>query len=58
MNWTHFLGMLLMIGFGVAAIQAVRYDRWVAELENLDDEELAAVLAEFPDIFDRKPWNR
>jgi hypothetical protein len=47
-----------MIGFGVAAVQAIRYDRWVREMESLDDEELAAVLAEFPDIFDRKAWNQ
>ncbi len=26
MNWTHFLGILLLIGFGVAALRARRLD--------------------------------
>ena len=56
MNWTHLIGLVLCIGFGVAAVQALRYDRWVAEMDNLDDEELAAVLAEFPDALTR--WAR
>ena len=35
--------------------RALAYDRWVAEMDNLDDEELAAVLAEFPDALTRRP---
>lgn len=33
--------------------RAIRHDRNMAALEALDDEELAAVLAEFPDVFER-----
>jgi hypothetical protein len=29
--------------------RAFRYDAWIREMENLDDDELAAVLKEFPD---------
>lgn len=42
---------------GVFIRWALANDRWVAELAALDDEELAAVLAEFPDLLDRKPEN-
>jgi hypothetical protein len=35
--------------------RALAYDRWVFEMDNLDDEELAAVLAEFPDFLTRRP---
>lgn len=34
--------------------RAIRHDRNMAALEALDDEELAAVLAEFPDLLDRR----
>ena len=30
--------------------KALRYDRWAFDMDNLDDEELAAALAEFPDL--------
>lgn len=37
--------------------RAVRHDRNMAALENLDDEELAAVLEAYPDYLDRvKKW--
>lgn len=37
--------------------RAIRHDRNMAALEALDDEELAAVLAEFPDYLDRaRKW--
>ncbi|WP_426940272.1 hypothetical protein [Pseudarthrobacter sp. S6] len=37
--------------------KAIRHDRNMAALERLDDEELAAVLAEFPDVLDRaRKW--
>lgn len=32
--------------------KALRYDRWAFNIDNLDDEELAAALAEFPDLLD------
>lgn len=34
--------------------RALRYDRWVFEMDNLDDEELAAALVDFPDLLDRR----
>jgi hypothetical protein len=34
--------------------RALAYDRWMFEMDNLDDEELAAVLAEFPDALTRR----
>lgn len=55
MNWTHFLVGILAIGFAVAIPWAIRHDRWVIELANLDDEELAAALEQFPDLLD---WAR
>ena len=33
--------------------RAIRHDRNIAALEALDDEELAAVLSEFPDVLVR-----
>jgi len=35
--------------------RALAYDRLMFEMDNLDDEELAAVLAEFPDALTRRP---
>jgi len=32
--------------------RAIRHDLVMRDLENLDDEELAAVLAEYPDYLD------
>jgi hypothetical protein len=34
--------------------RAIRHDRIMAALEALDDDELAAALAEFPDLLDRR----
>ena len=34
--------------------KALRYDRWAFDMDNLDDEELAAALAEFPDLLERR----
>jgi hypothetical protein len=33
----------------------IAMDRIMFEMDNLDDEELAAVLAEFPDFLTRRP---
>lgn len=54
MNWTHFLVGLLALGFAVAIPWAIRNDRWAAEMDALDDEELAAILQEFPDYLTRR----
>ena len=43
----------LIVGAVVMIPRAVRHDRNMAALEALDDEELAAVLHEFPDLLDR-----
>jgi hypothetical protein len=34
--------------------RALAHDRWMFEMDNLDDDELAAVLAEFPDALTRR----
>jgi hypothetical protein len=34
--------------------RAIRHDRLLASIEAMDDEELAAALAEFPDLLDRR----
>jgi len=39
---------------GVFVRWAVKYDRWEADLAKLDDEELAAALREYPDLFERR----
>ena len=39
---------------GVFIRWAVKYDRWEADLARLDDEELAAALREYPDLFERR----
>lgn len=48
--------VLAVVAFIFAAIhwipKALRYDRWLFEIDNLDDEELAAALKEFPDLLD------
>ena len=36
--------------------RAIRHDRMMAAIEAMDDEELAAALAEFPDLLDRRGW--
>lgn len=42
---------------GVFIAPAIRHDRNMQTLASLDDEELEAVLAEFPDLLDRARWN-
>ena len=34
--------------------RAFRHDRWIRDLEAMDDEELAAALAEYPDLLERR----
>ncbi|QWY79682.1 membrane protein [Arthrobacter phage Persistence] len=47
----------LIVGAAIIIPRAMRHDRIMAALENMDDEELAAVLEEFPDILDRaRQW--
>lgn len=47
----------LIVGAVIMVPRAIRHDQIMAALENMDDEELAAVLEEFPDIFDRaRKW--
>ena len=56
MNGLHFLVFAFVIVGAVYWIpRAVRHDRIMLALESLDDEELAAALAEFPDLLDRRP---
>jgi hypothetical protein len=43
----------LIVGAVIMIPRAIRHDRIMAALECLDDDELAAVLEEFPDILDR-----
>jgi hypothetical protein len=45
----------LIVGAVFWIPRAVRHDRVMATLESLDDEELAAALADFPDLLDRRP---
>ena len=45
----------LIVGAAFWIPRAVRHDRVMSSLESLDDEELAAALAEFPDLLDRRP---
>jgi len=58
MNGLYVLAWAVVIMGAVIIIpRAIRHDRNMAALENLDDEELAAVLEEFPDVFDRaRKW--
>ena len=57
-NGFHFLVFAAVI-FGIVYVipRAIRHDLVMRDLENLDDEELAAVLAEYPDYLDRvRKW--
>jgi len=45
-----------IIGAVVLIPRAIAHDRLMFMLDNLDDEELAAFLAEFPDVLDRRWW--
>jgi hypothetical protein len=53
MNGFYVLVLAVTI-FGVVywIPRAIRHDRIMAVLDNLDDEELAAVLDEFPDLLE------
>jgi hypothetical protein len=47
----------LIVGAVIMVPRAIRHDQIMTALESLDDEELAAVLEEFPDILDRaRTW--
>ena len=55
MNGFHILVLAFIIVGGTILIpRALRYDRWAFDMDNLDDEELAAALAEFPDLLERR----
>jgi len=45
-----------IIGAVVLIPRAIRYDLVLDAMHDLDDEELAAFLAEFPDVLDRRWW--
>jgi len=34
--------------------RAIRHDKWLRDLEALDDEELEAALRAYPDLFERR----
>jgi hypothetical protein len=42
----------IIVGGTILIPRALRYDRWAFQVDNLDDEELAAALKEFPDLLD------
>ena len=42
----------VIVGAVVWIPKAIRHDRYLAAIEALDDEELAAALQEFPDLLD------
>lgn len=50
------LYVLAVVVFIFAAVRyipkAFRYDYWAININNLDEEELAAALEEFPDLLD------
>jgi hypothetical protein len=53
MNGLYVAAWVVLILAAVKYIpKALRYDRWAFNIDNLDDEELAAALAEFPDLLD------
>lgn len=53
MNGIYVLAWAALIMAAVHFIpKALRYDRLMFEIDNLDDEELADALAEFPDLLD------
>ena len=57
MNGLVFLVAVVALGLLVAIPWAMALDRrdaWVRDLQDLDDDELAAVLEEFPDLFERR----
>ena len=48
-----FAWVAVIIGAVVFIPRAIAHDRLMWELDNLDDEELAAMEAEFPDVLAR-----
>jgi len=55
MNGFHFLVFAAVIVGAVYYLpRAIRHDKWLRDLEALDDEELAAALREYPDLFERR----
>jgi len=57
MNGFHILILAFVFVGGVILIpRAIRHDIYLRNIEAMDDEELAAALAEFPDLLDRRAW--
>ena len=55
MNGFHMLVLaFIIVGSTILIPRALRYDRWAFDMDNLDDEELAAALEEFPDLLERR----
>jgi len=55
MNGFHFLVFAAVIVGAVYYLpRAIRHDKWLRDLNALDDEELAAALREYPDLFERR----
>jgi len=53
LNGIYVLAWAAVIAAAVYYIpKAIRHDRLMFEIDNLDDEELAAALAEFPDLLE------
>lgn len=53
LNGLYVLAWAAVIAAAVYYIpKAIRHDRLMFELDNLDDEELAAALDEFPDLLE------
>jgi hypothetical protein len=54
MNGLHVLILAaVIVGAAYIVPRLMRLDAVLADMDNLDDEELAAVLAEFPDVLVR-----
>ena len=54
MNGLHFLILAaVIVGAAYIVPRLMRIDAVLADMDNLDDEELAAVLSEFPDVLVR-----
>jgi hypothetical protein len=58
LNGFYVLAWVALIFAAVRFIpRAIKHDLVIRELENLDDDELAAIQAEFPDYLDRiRKW--
>lgn len=54
MNGLHVLVLAaVIVGAAYIVPRLMRLDAVLADMDNLDDDELAAVLAEFPDVLVR-----